>query len=399
MLSQSFLEMRNRNAVAILQAVRGESGLSRADIARMCDLARSTVSSIVDELIQNGSLLETGSKTSNRGRRPVGLAFNPSSRLVAGISIDNKEAELVLVNVEGALLCAQQLQLDSDDGLTIANLLAKEIEAKRKELRLLKVKLGAIGLAIPGPVPKGFEENDGAAASKYRDIRKRLASKFRCDVIVDSNTNMAALSEVSMGLARANKQAIVVRLGHEVRSAIIVNQKLLRGAEGQAGELGHSVVPGVSEVCHCGRVGCINAVASERAILQTLRQRSLMVADLDTVISYANQGNSACRSVLADAGVAVGYGIATCINVFAPNDVIVTGKLVTSGDIMLRSLKETVANNTNAGSLSRCNLLFNRPDKHAEALGASLAAASDDNFLLELVADDNYQLLATADGR
>jgi N-acetylglucosamine repressor len=91
MLSSSFIEMRRRNAVRILQTVREQPGLSRADIARTCDLAKSTVSSVV------------GCKESSRGRRPVGLSFNSSSRITVGISLDHTRTEIVLSNLDGVV--------------------------------------------------------------------------------------------------------------------------------------------------------------------------------------------------------------------------------------------------------------------------------------------------------
>jgi predicted NBD/HSP70 family sugar kinase len=386
MASPSFLEMRSRNAVRILQTVRDQPGLSRADLSRICDLAKSTVSVIVDELLQSSILQESGSRDSFRGRRPVGLIFNPASRITAGISLDLNRTEFVLCDLDGAVQAARTkkharrrtLQYSAS---TLSSELQKLISDKKSDWRMV----GGIGLAVPAPVTSGYVVTEAGDKVDYETLRLQLAEQFSCPVVIDSNANMAALAESRRGAARNSEEALVIRLGHEVRSALIIDHKQVKGAKGRAGELGHLIVPGLDERCTCGRRGCINSVASVEAIVSLCRARGAEVQDLEEVIAAAMGGDKHCRKALSEAGRAVGFGIASCINILAPPDVIVTGRLIAAGNIMLTPLHEAIAKYATADNLRSCNLIFDDSQNYIEAIGAGLAALLHEDFIVNLV--------------
>jgi predicted NBD/HSP70 family sugar kinase len=388
MVSQSFLDMRTRNAVRILQAVRDRPGLSRADIARGCELAKSTVSAIVDELVRDSMLQETGSKASSRGRRPVGLVFNPGSRMAAGISLDYSRTEYVLCDLEGVVQVVHTKKHSRRKKLqyTSSSILI-DLEGLLTGRKFEKTKVGAIGLAVPGPLSSGYVVSDSGEKIDYETLRDLLSKQSKCPVLLDSNINMAALAEGRLGAARNSQEALVVRLGHEVRSALIIDHKQLKGAGSCAGELGHVTVPGVEALCTCGRRGCINSVASIDAIILSCRTAGGRAQDIEEVIAGAMHGDSACKKALTDAGRAVGYGIAACINILAPRDVIVTGRLVGAGNNFLSALHQALAQHAIAENLGNSRLVFDDSQRHLEAIGASLAALQQEDFMQNLVSD------------
>lgn len=385
--------MRRRNAVSILQLVRGQPGLSRADVARMCDLAKSTVSSVVDELVKSELLKETGSKESSRGRRPVGLMFNPHSRVAVGISLDQNRIEIVLCNLDGIFQAVRVRKLTRRDNLqSIASIALVELRRLLTEKDMLRSKIGGIGLAVPGPLPSC---PDGGNLH-YNTLKELLSKELNCPVLVDSNTNMAALAESRFGAARDSEEALVIRLGQEVRSALIIDHKLLKGAQGRAGELGHVIVPGADSPCKCGKRGCINSVAGTNAIVSRCQLTDTSIEDIDDVISSSLRGHHNCREALIDAARAVGYGIATCINILAPAHLIVTGRVVAAGSVLLDPLKEAITKFATADNLLNCNLVFDDSHNHIEALGASLASLLEDDFALNLVSENGPKALQEA---
>ncbi|MBS1999562.1 MAG: ROK family transcriptional regulator [Cyanobacteria bacterium SZAS LIN-2] len=386
MASPSFLEMRSRNVVRILQAVRQQPGLSRAEVSRCCDLAKSTVSVIVDELVESTILQEIGSRESFRGRRPVGLIFNPSSRIVAGISLDHSRTEFVICDLDATVLAVRTKKHARRSSLQYsASTLLSELQRLLIEKKIDWTSVCGIGLAAPGPLSSGYVVTESGENLDYELFRTKLARECNCPVVVDSNTNMAALAESRTGAARDSEEALVIRLGHEVRSTLIIDHKQLKGAQGRAGELGHVSVPGLDERCRCGRRGCINAVASVDAVISLCRQQGTAVQDIEEVISAALRGDKKCQKVLSEAGRAVGFGIASCINVLAPPDVIVTGRLIAAGNILLTPLHEAIEKYAVAESLRSCNLIFDDSQNHIEAIGASLAVLLQDDFLGHLV--------------
>ena len=397
MLSTSFLEMRKRNAVRVLQAVRNQPGLSRADVARVCDLAKSTVSNVVDGLVEDSILQENGSRTSTRGRRPVGLVFNPTSRMAVGISLEYNRTEIVLCNLDGIVQAVRTKKHSCKNNFkSRLTLILSELQKLLTEHKLNRSEIGGVGLAVPGPLSSIDIATIDIDKCDYDKLQKLLAKELNCPVLVDSNTNMAALAESRLGAARNSGNALVVRLGHEVRSALVIDHKLFKGAHGRAGEFGHMSVPGINRVCKCGKYGCINSVAATEPIISQCRATGATVDDIDEVISAAMGGESNCKKVLIAAGRAVGYGIANCINILAPPDVIVTGRLVAADDILLDSLHKAINEFATPDNLRNCNLVFDDSKNHIEAIGAGLAALLQEDFMLNLVSDNSLKVLQEA---
>ncbi len=389
--------MRRRNAESILQAVRQQPGLSRADVARVCDLAKSTVSSVVDELVKSELVDETGSKESSRGRRPVGLMFNPNSRVAVGLSLDHNRLVIVLCNLDGIVQAVRTKKLTRRNNLqSVASIVLPELQRLLADQDLVPSKIAGAGLAVPGPLPSVPAACTEGDKLNYESLRKQLARELKCSVVIDSNTNMAALAESRLGAARDCEEALVVRLGQEVRSALIVDHKLLKGAQGRAGELGHVKAPGIERACKCGKRGCINSVAATDAILSRCQSSGAQFDDIDEVISSAIGGDRHCREALIDAGLAVGYGIAICINILAPPHLILTGRLVAAGNLLLDPLREAITKFATTDNLLNCNLVFDDSHNHIEAIGASLASLSEDDFLLNLISESSAKAIQEA---
>lgn len=393
MLSSSFVDMRNRNAVRILKAVRQQPELSRADVARICDLAKSTVSSVVDEFVESSILQETGSKASKGGRCPVGLIFNAAARLSLGISVDSDRIEIALCDLDGSIHAVRTKKY-AGKKTAHAYLAAVLLEVQRSLRRenMLRSHIAAIGLSVPGPLPATRGLPSDTDAMDYAQLQALLSRELECAVVLDSNTNMAALAESRLGVLHESEEVLVVRLSDEVRSALITGRKLYQGAKGRAGELGHIKLPNIKGDCKCGSRGCINTVAGTEAIVDECRLRGAAVDDIDGVVAAAIEGSEIVSRVLAGAGKAIAYGIANCINILAPTDLIVTGRLIAAGDAFLLPLRTAVGELSSDENLRNCNLVFDDSRNHIEAIGASLAALAQDSFLLSLVSSSTGKL-------
>lgn len=386
MLSSSFIEMRKRNALSILQAVRLQPGLSRADVARICDLAKSTVSSVVDDLVRTEIIQETGSKTSSRGRRPVGLVFFPGARISIGISLDDDRIEMAMCNLDGEVEAvrrkkyARKLDLKSIVSLIFAEL--DDFLASRD--RTPDTVIG-LGLAVPGPVSEVASSFVNGMKLDLQVLQKRLIKKLNCDVVIDANTNMSALAESRFGEIQHSEEALIIRLGAEVRSALVKSHQVQKGNRGLAGDLGHLSMPGLRELCSCGKFGCINSLAGTNSIITRCRAVGADVEQIDDVISAALHGNKYCKKAIVDAGNAIAYGIASAINIIAPSDVMVTGKLVAAEELLANSIRSGLNEYASQANLRNCNLVFSAAQKQTEARGASLAPLQQDQLFIKLI--------------
>ena len=388
MPSPSFLEMRSRNAIHILQAVRESPGMSRAELAKVCDLAKSTVSSIVDQLTEATILTESGPKPSISGRRAVGLVFNPKCRFSIGISIDNDRIECALSDLDGKLAATRRKRLQQNlDADSLASTVCHEVGKMLATKSINATGFVGLGIAAPGPISPGRQATLNGNPIHLESLAKYLLEKLslNCRLGFDSNTNMAAIAECHRSSAGLGEVTLVVRLGSEVRAAVMKDRELLRGKEGLAGNIGHIVCPDNTRDCYCGRRGCINAVAGINSIVTICRALGAPVQHIDDVIAAAKHGDNRCITALANAATAIGYGIACAVNILAPSELIVTGKLVESGQHVQNPLETALK--LYSLSSNHCDIHWNSQAQYSEAVGASLLPLQDNTFLAALVSN------------
>src|SRR5262245_20469740 len=149
MRSQSFLEMRRRNALTIVSIVRAQGDISRAELAREANLSPATVSSIVDDLLSSGILVETGSKSTatQRGRRPIGLTFNARSRFAAGASIDGASLRIALCDLDGNPVTETTSKFEAaGDTDELTSLIADSLKEIAKEAGIPVKRICALGV-------------------------------------------------------------------------------------------------------------------------------------------------------------------------------------------------------------------------------------------------------------
>ncbi len=371
----------------IVAIVRESPHVSRADVARLTNLARATVSSIVDDLIAGGLLRETGSKESAKGRRPIGLSFNTEARYSAGICVDQDRIDVVICDLDGVIRLEYSSSLKSDH---TAQELVEEIHGTLtralSEAQLPPDKLAAIGLAVPGPLRGG--STSSASPEKhivridYRIVQEALTKIVQREVVLDTNLNMYAIAQIGKAKIAADFNTIlIVRVGHLVRSAFVINDQVFEGRGKRAGEIGHLKVPGQMRHCFCGGMGCINTVASIPSIIDCCIDRNQPVRNMDEVAQAVKNGNKHCIETLQNAGIAIGYGVSAAINLLAPDMVLIAGRNVIEHDCVRHEIYAAVQRHSLAPNLEDCKLVLSMSDEKPEAYGAALRAISTHELL------------------
>lgn len=388
--SQSFAEMRRRNALRIVEIVRENPHLSRADVARMTTLARATVSSIVDELISAGLLRETGSKeSSTKGRRPIGLSFNTEGHFVGGISVDHDRIDVVICDLDGVVRAEHSVAISPASLLLeeLVKLAGDALQAQLSAAHLPLSKLRAIGLGVPGPlfgnIPNEIPPEEQVVHIDYRVVRDQLINRFEKEVILDTNLNMYSIAQARQGLEKVDS-VLIVRVGHLVRSAFVLEGRILEGQAKRAGEIGHLKIPGQARPCFCGGMGCINTVASIPSIVDCCIDRNQNVRNMKDVSDAATNGNKECIEALRNAGIAIGYGVAAAINLLAPTMVLITGRNVMDHDCVQGEIYAAVQRHALSPNLKNCKLVLTETQEKAEAYGAALQAITSHELLPSL---------------
>ncbi len=333
--------MRDINRALILNHLRQDAPQSRAELAERTGLTRSTVSSLVDELIAANLVHETGVAPSRGGRRGTLLALNPAGGCAIGVAITSDQIVVLLTDFVAHPRWQRQMALlDADASQVIGQVEALIDEALAYNASHEAAPLLGIGLATPGLVRVRDGTLRTATNLRWRDIpfQARWEARFGVPVRVGNEASIAALGEHYFGAGAGLSDFLYLELSaRAIGAGIFVEGRLYQGVDGYAGEVGHMVVDPAGPMCSCGRRGCWEAVLRQVCDLTPLREA--LTAGAASSLGDPERLTRADVLAAAEAGdaLACGYverllnvlviGIASLVNVFNPQRVVLGGSL------------------------------------------------------------------------
>lgn len=337
----------DRDFGRLVALVSSGKASSRAELARLSGLSRSTVSQRVDALLRSHLLIERGDGPSSGGRRPVLLSLNPAIGVVLAADIGASHCELAVADLSGEIQRRIHLSLDITAGP--AAVLTEVVTRFRELLDGLgrgTDEVRAIGVGVPGPVefrtgtvvrPPIMPGWDGYVVPEW--FRKHFPGT---PVVVDNDVNVMALGVYFSG-AVASEELLVVKVGTGIGCGIISRGALHRGADGAAGDIGHIRISGGAEtVCHCGNTGCLEAVASGSAIAARLRSEGLDVRSSRDVVQLALAGEPLVLRAVRAAGQHIGEVLASLVNFYNPDTIVIGGALADLRDELLAVIRGVI---------------------------------------------------------
>ena len=385
--SGSLESLRERNRRELLDALRRRGSASRADLARLTGLSRSTVSTLVSELQASGLVVDQDAPPAGRGaqqgRPPTLLTLDRSAGLVLGIDFGHEQVHVAIADLSRTILAERTQPLDVDNSaasaLDLAVTLADEVigAAGVDADRILGA---GVGLSGPIDVAAGTVHT-GKILPGWAGVRpaEELAARLGVHVHLDNDANLGALAEVTLGAGIGACDAMYVMVGGGVGAGLILDGELYRGAGGTAGELGHVLVDESGPICRCGNRGCLEMMAGGRAIIALLRSSHGDELTLDEVMTLVADGDSGARRAIADAGRILGRSVAAIVNTFNPELIIVGGAVSAAGDVLLDPLQEAVHRYAIPSAAADVRITRGVLGDRAEVLGAlELAARQSD---------------------
>jgi predicted NBD/HSP70 family sugar kinase len=357
-------QTRAHNAALVLRALYDFGPISRADVARLSGLTRTTVGDVVASLIEDGLAREIGRGPSTGGKAPILLELIDGARLVIGLDLGENVFKAALVDLRGQVQRTIErpvVGLDGDQRLEVVHELIDAL------LRASGGILLGIGVGTPGIVDAATGTIRWAVSLDWQDLPLGdiLRARHGVPVEVANDSRAAALAiELFSGERRSNLVAIRVGLG--VGAGVVLGGELFHGDGFGAGEIGHVVVEDDGAECRCGRFGCLETVANSRAILEqaTLAAtddpesplgRRLLAASgltLEDVRLASADGDEAARRIVATAGRYVGRSVAGMIGVLDIEHVVLHGSVAQLGEPWLAAVRDE-ARRRSLGLLSK----------------------------------------------
>ena len=355
--------VRRLNTAIILDCLRLNAPLSRAEISTKTRLNRSTVSSIVSHLIHDGFVREIEFQKDRLGRPGMLLELSPDGACAIGVEIGVDFVSIMLADFAAQPIWRKRVAIDPRIGQPAFIERAGDlIQDAMKQAKKTGSRPLGIGVGVPGLVDVLEGELVFAPNLKWTHVpvRQMLMKRFDVPVFVENDANAAALGEYYFGVARGVADFVYLSADVGLGGGIVLGGKLFRGKNGYAGEIGHMVLDPNGAECGCGRRGCWESFVSPRVVarnIQTMLRngtasliRELATDDLnsitfDQVIQAAQADDAVALDALQDVARWLGIGIANLVNIFNPELIVLGGALARASKILIPVIETTVREN------------------------------------------------------
>ncbi len=334
--------VRNINRGNILHCIRERQPISRADIARVTRLNKTTVSSIVAGLVKDNLLTETVQHNANVGRNPISLQLRKGVNLYGAVSIDSATTRVAVVDVDGTIRETDKIptRLGSPKEFLEESIVRLvQLRAKAGMPQFKGVGVSVAGIVDPAQRQVVFAPNLGWYNFSVSEI---LDHHFpdACVTAVENDANASALAEMWFGKQPMPlSNFIFLSVGRGIGAGIVIDRRILSGESYFAGEFGHMVLVEGGEQCACGNHGCWEAYASDQATVRRYRMARRLDAahealTIDDVIAAARAGEPEAVQELKSTGYWLGVGIANMVKAVDPAIIIVGGHLTRVWDLI-----------------------------------------------------------------
>ncbi|WP_344981365.1 ROK family transcriptional regulator [Streptosporangium fragile] len=336
-------QLRRGHEELVLDLLRRHGPLSRSELGKRCGLSRTTLHDILTVLLAGGAVVTSAQDTAPRGRgRPAEtLTLNPDAGQAIGIDFARRAVHVAAVNfaheIVGSASEPHAADLPWEDRVELAERLVGTLTGGALRLGALN----AIGVGVVGPVG---DPGDGAASARRLDgLPGLLRKRFGVPVLVDNNTRLAALAESIWGAAAGGQDVLYLRLSHGVGGGLVVGGSLHRGMYGLSGEFGHITVDPAGARCDCGGTGCLETVASIRAVLDAYNVAGGRADDVPALVAALESGDAVALDLLRDVGTRIGIVLAALCNAIGPGVIVIGGELTATGAALIGPVEEALS--------------------------------------------------------
>lgn len=319
---------RDINRDVVLELIRARQPISRADLARLSGLQRSTVSLIIEELVEEGWVREGAVAHRPRGRRPTMLGLNDDLAMLV-CDIRPLQAIVAVVDLNGRFLSRESLPLLSDPNQAVSQIVQ---QMKRMRQKHAQKTFEGIGVSVPGRVCPDSQTLIFAPNLKWPryDIKKAIERGTRMKVEMGNAANACLLSELWFGHMDGVRNAVLLTISEGIGAGVLTNGQLVTGNRGMAGEFGHIPLDPSGPACACGSNGCWETLASSRAALRYYDEfcGGAQAIGIHELIRRAEDADAKARKALHQQARMLGQGLRTVVAALAPEVILVTGDMI-----------------------------------------------------------------------
>lgn len=394
-MTNTFLNnIEGKNSIlkkTILGLCINEGDYSIADLSKELNTSIPTITKLVGELIEDGFLEDLGKQGTNGGRRPSIYGLNPAAGYFVGVDIRRKFISYAVTDFKGTLLYFHEM-----DDFSVQN----SEESFREMCRHIKTQLTGNGIDPEKVLAYGFNltgrvNNETGYCFTYflgedKPIAGVLENEMGRPVFVENDSRAMTYGEYLCGVANNETNMLFINVGWGLGMGMILDGKLSYGKSGFSGEIGHFPLLNNNQICHCGKIGCLETGASGSAIhrifmerLQAGRSSTLSEAynkgeyiHIEDILEAANEEDVLAIEVVEEIGSTLGRAIAGLINIFNPELIVIGGNVAQTKEYLLLPIKSAVQKHSLNIINSDTTIKFSKLGKKAGTIGSCLLSRS-----------------------
>jgi predicted NBD/HSP70 family sugar kinase len=332
--------------------------LSCADISERIHKSLPFTAKILNELIDENYVTESGYAPSSGGRRPVIFKINPDTAYVLAVAMDQLVTRICIMDIYNQHVGeVEKIELPLQNNPAALSVLSEKMEAVIRNSGIDKKKIIGAGIGMPGFIDVKKGVNYSFLETREQTITRFLSDKTGLPVYIDNDSSLIALAELRFGAARHRKNAMVINIGWGVGLGMILNGQLFRGHNGFAGEFSHMPLFNNNKLCSCGKTGCLETETSLLVIIEKATKElksgklsslasgfpsGYFEQDYKAIIQAALKGDQFAVELLSELGYNIGKGVAILIHLLNPESIILSGRGAVAGKMLQTPIQQAL---------------------------------------------------------
>lgn len=346
--------------IKILRSLYFKGARTNTEICEDFRISSPTTIRLLNQLIKEGWIEKAGHRESAGGRKPELFGFRKSSFYVMGIQLERYRIRMAIFDNQNEKLAEfedPEFQIEKES--SVVDYLFSRANSLIKSSGVAEDKMMGIGISMPGLVSSEEGKNFTyfLKDEETESLEQVLKRRFSKPVFILNDAKSAGFAEFTFGLARKKKNVLVIPMDWGLGLGILVEGKMHQGTSGFAGEFGHIPLIEDGLLCNCGKRGCLETVASGRAlsrmaregirtgektILSRFSEKKIERLQPEVIIDAANKGDQFAINIISSIGNDLGKGIAILIQLFNPELVIIEGKFTEAGQFLTVPIQQSI---------------------------------------------------------
>jgi len=366
-------DTRNKNVTTLLRLLLKRDSVSRVDLSRTTGLTKTTVSSIINEFIALGIVEESSTiSTGNVGKSPIPLHIRTDAVYTVGVHLGREKVKTVLMDARMNIISRKRGLSYERLGLKgVLESLFLSIDDSMKDAEKHNIKVGAIGIGIPGPLdPRTGVVRHPPKFKGWKDVPlgKIIHERYKLPVWIENDANVGVLAEKWHGGGKDLKNFVYVLANEGIGAGIIINDELYQGAYEYAGEIGHILFYDRGKFRYLEDIGGVDI------LIKRARSQGLNIKNVKDISDLLQTNDKVACSIVKEIASWIGAAVINVIHIIGPEVVFIGGKMAVLEDALIQPIREIVSMYLFGNQ--KVDVRLSKISENAMAIGAAIYATT-----------------------